>query len=230
MQSIKKGFVYSSKDATAASKIRSVNPAWYYNWGMNPISGLDNIPFVDMAWSGKANLSSISEGCDLLCLNEPDRTDQANMSVDDAVKLWPQIVATNCRIGSPATASNALKAGGWFEQFMQQSPKVDFIAIHWYAAPKPSSLLSLIDGLYEKYQLPIWITEFAVADWTTANKYTPEQVVTFMKTIIPELERRSYVERYSWKTRSLDDPNMGSSSLFDASGNLTPLGEIYKSF
>ena len=39
--------------------------------------------------------------------------------------------------------------------------RVDFIAIHWYAPPNADSFLKLIDDLYNMYQLPIWITEFA---------------------------------------------------------------------
>jgi hypothetical protein len=38
------------------------------------------------------------------------------------------------------------------------------------------------------------------------------------------------VERYCWKTRTLSDPNMGSSSLFNDDGSLTDLGVLYKSF
>lgn len=232
-KSYKKGFVYTVKDASAAEKVASLNPAWYYTWNSKPISGVDR-PFVPMVWGETTAmrgyvmnaLQGKPEDC-LLGFNEPDRDDQSNLTVGRAVDLWQYLVNTGCRLGSPATASNALKEDSWFAQFMAQSPKVDFIAIHWYSAPNPGNLLSLVDGLHAKYGLPIWITEFAVADWKIPNKYTPEQVAEFMKEVIPELEARPHVERYSWKTRTLADVNMGSSSLFNDDGSLTNLGKLY---
>ena len=41
------------------------------------------------------------------------------------------------------------------------------------------------------------------------------------------LEARSYVERYSWKTRSTSDAALGTSALFNDDGSLTELGLIY---
>jgi len=41
------------------------------------------------------------------------------------------------------------------------------------------------------------------------------------------LDARSYVERYSWKTRSTEDPHMGTSAIFNDDGSLTALGQIY---
>jgi hypothetical protein len=238
MTSIKKGFVYSRTDDTAFIKIKNLNTSWYYNWNYAKTDYLTNIPFTPMVWGDKtANnqvimdlLQVFDNSLCLLGFNEPDRPDQSNLTVDQAIALWPKLVATGRRLGSPATASNATKDGSWFDLFMKQNPKVDFICIHWYAAPNPSSLLNIIDTLYAKYNLPIWITEFAVADWKTPNKYTKDQVLDFMIKIIPELEKRDYVEKYSWKTRNLADPNMGSSSIFNDDGSLTDLGQKYKLF
>jgi Glycosyl hydrolase catalytic core len=239
MSSKKKGFVYPVNDPTAAAKFAALNVAWYYNWNHVPTANIHaNIPYTPMTWSGTSagdasvmnTLSSNNSTDCILGFNEPDSSHQSNMTVDQAVALWPALVATGRRIGSPATATNATTPGNWFDTFMQHNLKVDFIAIHWYAGPHPDALLNIVDTLHSKYNLPIWITEFAVADWTTANKYTMEQVIAFMKTIIPELESRPHVERYSWKTRTLEDPNMGSSSLFNDDGSLTALGEVYATF
>jgi len=241
-KSQKKGFVYSNKDSLATQKITSINPAWYYNWNFAETLGMNStgIPFIPMSWSQNTCTNKVimngfnttdSTQC-ILGFNEPDNAQQSNMSVQQALALWPILVATGRRIGSPATAGNATTPGSWFDQFMSSipAPKVDFICIHWYAAPNPASLLNIIDTLYSKYKLPIWITEFAVADWNNPNKYTQAQVMAFMEAIIPELEKRSYVEKYCWKTRTLADPNMGSSSIFNDDGTLTQLGQLYNSF
>jgi hypothetical protein len=236
--SLKKGFVCSRKDANSVQKILSVNPTWYYNWNFASTDNMpSSLPFVPMVWGESTatndyimNLLGISAGGTsqpLLGFNEPDRVDQSNLTVSRALALWPNLVKTGCRLGSPATAANPIKSGGWFDQFMIAKPKVDFITLHWYAAPNVTSLLNIVDTLHVRYNLPVWITEFAVADWKTPNRYTTEQVANFMKAIIPELEKRPHVERYCWKTRTVSDPNMGSSSLFFDDGSLTDLGKLY---
>ena len=80
-----------------------------------------------------------------------------------------------------------------------------------------------------KYQKPIWVTEFAVADWTGKypGGYDVNLVSQFMKDARAGLEARDFVERYTWKTRTLADTNLGTSSLFNDDGTLTALGAIY---
>jgi hypothetical protein len=83
--------------------------------------------------------------------------------------------------------------------------------------------------VYDQYKKPIWITEFAVADWsaTTQSKYSESQVIDFMEDILPALDDLPYVERYCWKTRTTSDTNMGTSALFNDDGTLTRLGKVY---
>jgi hypothetical protein len=237
---MKKGFVYSGKDLTLQNKLKQLNVSWYYTW--NPDAPADStLPFTPMVWSTKhlpkANIPLETPGVDnnLLCINEPDMQSQANMTVEDVVAIWSQFEATGRRLGSPATASNASRDGSWFANFMTAASmgglKVDFIAIHWYAPPNPTSLLGLVDTLYQKYKLPIWITEFAVADWkatsVATNRYTQDQVIAFMRQVLPELDKRPYVEKYAWKTRSTSDMYMWSSAIFNDDGSLTQVGECY---
>lgn len=218
----KKGCVIKSTDPCARKKIDSLNVDWYYTWGPRGVDGV-RVPFVPMVW-GASKIPDIDGP--ILCFNEPDRPDQSNIPVETALWLWPES-SPRARLGSPATASNPIKPG-WFTEFMKGGPKVDFICVHWYGPPRISSLLNIVDGLYDRYTLPIWITEFAVAQWnTTKPPYTEEQVLEFMDEILPELESRAHVERYAWKTRLPSDPYMGSSALFTEDGALTRLGEKY---
>lgn len=218
---MKKGIVIKSTDS--ASKVNLVNPSWYYTWGLKEISGVQpNIPFVPMIWGKGVTQDHFDT---VIAINEPDRPDQSDMTVDEAVATWSMISAN--RKGSPATAGNALSSK-WFEEFMSKVHP-DFICVHWYGPPHPESLLSLVDGLTIKYLLPIWITEFAVAQWNpTKPAYTVDQVADFMRAVIPELEKRPHVERYAWKTRPQRDLYMGSSALFRDDGNLTDLGQLYR--
>jgi len=79
--------------------------------------------------------------------------------------------------------------------------------------------------------MPIWITEFAVRDGNAStpadNIYTDQQVYNFMRTLLPGLESRSFVERYSWFHSPRDNPFVTSSALFENNGELTKLGRLY---
>ena len=245
----KKGFVSSLNDPLSFSKINVLRVGWFYNWNYSRTQNVDtNIPYVPMIWGAKSatnndainTINSTPENYDsvLLGFNEPDFNQQSNMTVDQAISLWPVLQNSGRRLGSPAVAKNSTDPNGWLAQFMAKAKalnyRVDFIAIHWYAPPNVNSLLNTVDTLWNTYKLPIWITEFAVADWnattTTPCKYTVDQVKDFMTKIIPALETRTYVERYCWKTRTNSDINMGISTLFNDDGSLTDLGILYSSF
>ena len=95
----------------------------------------------------------------------------------------------------------------------------------------PQAFLNHIDGLYATYNLPIWITEFAVRDGNAAtpedNIYTDQQVYNFMAEVLPGLESRSFVERYAWFHSPRDNAFVTSSALFENNGELTRLGRLY---
>jgi hypothetical protein len=223
----KKGFVYSWRDPTAAAKTNALNADWYYNWGPSPTPGVDK-PFIPMIW-GTKNLAQLPhvKGEMILGFNEPDRVDQSNIDFSSAIKYWSQFTTTGKRLGSPATASNPAKSG-WHQDFMgSRGVDVDFICVHWYAQPNPHSLLGMLHDLYVQYKKPIWITEFAVADWSGEKMASEDEVVDFMEKILPALDDLEYVERYSWKTRTTSDVNMGTSALFNDDGSLTRLGQVY---
>ena len=74
----------------------------------------------------------------LLGFNEPDMSGQSNMTVAQALSLWPQLMATGMTLGSPAVADDAATPGGWLDQFMSGAAargyRVNFITVHWYGA------------------------------------------------------------------------------------------------
>jgi len=156
----KKGSVYSSSATNAATLIREVNPNWFYTWSaINKVGGNLSIPFVPMIWGANdvakyaSKLPSPANGGSpyLLGFNEPDGDTQSNITVSRALELWPQLETTPFLLGSPATAGNPTTSGSWLELFLagepgKAPPRVDFIALHWYAPPKASSFLTLIDG------------------------------------------------------------------------------------
>lgn len=146
----------------------------------------------------------------------------------------PIISKTSDTISSSSRGSSRdSKSRGSSSSSSPPPPRVDFICLHWYAPPNVTSFLNFIDDTWNKFHKPIWVTEFAVADWNhkfPPHGYSVNATMTFMKDAMIGLEKRSYVQRYTWKTRSTTDPAMGNSALYNADGSLTALGVFYSNF
>jgi len=242
----KKGIGMTTKSSTWSSNVSKTKSHWHYTWGTDlNFREPDNIEFVPMKW-GKgepsedvlASLNTLkSEGKIhyLLGYNEPDGAEQANMTVQQAVDGWPTLESLGLPLGSPACVN---PTGDWMKEFMQrvedEGLRVDFVCVHSYGGVSAQSLLNKLEEVYNLYGKPIWITEFAVADWNAAtpqdNKYSPEQVLNFMQQVLPALEDLSYVHRYAWFPFGQTSAPGTSSALWDADGNLTLPGEYYCNF
>jgi hypothetical protein len=241
----KKGVGLAELDAS--DRIEALDIAWYYTWKPYPIEGVPAEKFVPMLRSrgGRAldrhiaYFRSKGKVPVLLALNEPNVAKGDNMSVEGVIQRWPEIADLAEQIGSPAP-SGAL--GPWFDQFYlyvnKYGLRLDFMALHLYSSPDAESFLRKIDAVYEKYRLPIWITEFAVADWEALkkpnkNRYSESEVLAFMRAVLPELEKRPYIIRYAWFGASdycLHHEEVRTSRLFESDGSLTPLGRFYADF
>ena len=227
------------------AKLDALDVPWFYSWSAEPASGFGVLPtgtsFVPMSWGRFApanhqatwTAGGIAGLYDtLLGFNEPDLASQSNISVNDALNLWPLLEQTGLRLGSPATAN---LSNGWMSQFMSDATsmglRVDFMALHHYAGADPQTFLDYIDSAYNQYQLPIWITEFAVRDGNAStpadNIYTDQLVYNFMHKVLPGLESRNFVERYAWFHSPRENPFVTSSALFENNGELTKLGRLY---
>ncbi|MCB1209398.1 MAG: hypothetical protein KDK97_08735 [Verrucomicrobiales bacterium] len=240
----KKGFCLSSRNRDGwANQLQTLKATWFYQWKSKVSDGAPvGIEFVPMVF-GKPNeigpsVAYVLEAKEserfkyLLGYNEPDKTDQANMTVEAALEAWPKLMSTGLPLISPAAAN---PDGEWMEAFMagvkERGYRVDFIAIHSYGGPNPIAFLANLERIHRKFDLPLWITEFAVADWQAnsiaENKHTTKSVKEFMKAVLPKLDRLKYVHRYAWFSASPSDPHLGSSALFNDDGSLTELGEVY---
>ncbi|GIF11351.1 glycoside hydrolase family protein [Actinoplanes teichomyceticus] len=195
-----------------AGAVQDVGAKWYYNWGTNNDSMPANAEFVPMIWDENvvtaANLAKVrTEGSTLLGFNEPDLAGQAEMTVEQALDLWPQLQATGMRLGSPAVAFGGNTAGGWLDRFMtgarQRNLRVDFITLHWYGSDfsdaAVSQFMGYVKAVHDRYRLPIWITEFGLMNFSGAPKYpSTAQITAFIRNATAQLESASYVERYAW--------------------------------
>lgn len=224
--------------------------SWYYNWtaerGRVPAS--QKAKFVPMVWNASSvtaeNLEKVraSGGDALLAFNEPDRADQANMTVQQAIDLWPQLEATGLRLGSPAPAAGGAVENGWLDWFLrlakERGHRVDFIALHWYGetfdATAVQQMRDYLQSVYQRYGLPIWLTEFALIDFAEQSpdpahaRYPSDAEQTqFINDATAMLEQLPYVERYAWFGLPTLDGTAGS-GLCREDGTLTVVGEAYR--
>ncbi|KAL4217031.1 hypothetical protein ACF0H5_023487 [Mactra antiquata] len=167
----------------------------------------------------------------ILGFNEPDHTDQANMTPREAADRWPDIEKANPGIPlvSPAPAGANLH---WLENFFHlcHGCRVDYVAAHSYAC-NTDKIMNYLHTLYQRFGKKVWLTEFACPHTNDRNVQ-----LRFMKEILPRLEAADYVFRYSWfQARIYDSLGGGfmtsSASLFwPNSPYLNPLGHFYNDF
>ena len=241
-----KGFGYGVEGELADKQRASLNLDWYYGWSADYPGSPEG--FVPMIWGGgkvDASIKTVqsqlheTKASHLLGFNEPDLKSssykqQSNMTVKEAADLWPKLQATGLRLGSPATIKPDAE---WMDAFMRKAKyrglRVDFLTMHCYGWPNAEDFLRKVTELHERYDKPVWVTEFAVADFkatsTKKNRYSRTQVNEFMEEAVKGLNALPFVERYAWKTRASKDPKMGTSALFHTDGTLTSTGELYAS-
>ncbi|MDR0799436.1 MAG: carbohydrate-binding protein [Dysgonamonadaceae bacterium] len=220
--------------------------AWTYNWGTNNASfastfKANNIDVVPMAWNGTdaqaiRNFKNTYPNCQyILAFNEPNLTDQANMTPAQAAAKWPELKAIANELGlkiiSPAMNYGTLAGYSdpikWLDEFFAQSGvsvnDVDGISIHCYMS-SVGALKSYVEK-FRKYNKPVWLTEFCA--WE--GNVTVESQQNYLVEAFNYLETEPLVARYAWFIgRGWNDaaPYM---QLLDRSkeGVLKDLGQIY---
>lgn len=216
--STRKGVSLNPVDGASQALVDS-KASWYFNWASSTgsVTKPDGVEYVPMIW-GPGSVtdeqlgSAKREGSELLGFNEPDSGSQADMTVEQALDLWPRLQSTGMRLGAPAVASGADTPGGWLDRFMQgveqRGLRVDFIPLHWYGAdfgPDAANQLSqYIQRVHDRYHKPIWLTEYGLIDFSQATpRYPSQQEETdFINSSTRMLDGLDYVERYAWFTLS----------------------------
>ena len=196
--------------------------SWFYNWGTTPnanivdsYNSIYGYEFCPMAWNGGYNASAIRSYVQvhpeckyILAFNEPNLTDQAYMTPQQAASAWPALKALaqelNLKIISPACNYSGWAQYGspqlWFDAFFKlvDINDVDGIAIHSYMGWSIATL-GYVEQYYQLYKKPIWLTE--VCQWDNFNTNqggTALQQRREMIDLIDSLERTGHCARYAW--------------------------------
>jgi len=233
--------------AGQCNNANKVNATWTYNWGGSAPGNLaPGVQFYPMWWGyygatqaqDTAALTALKNaGYNVLLMyNEPDNTSQANLTTASALQGYTHASIAARSIGfsnliSPACANDT---DTWMSEFMSavtsQGLLCHAVAVHAYQSTA-SSFLSFVDSVHSKYGYNVYVTEFAPTDWASPTSISTNDVITYMKTAIPGLKSRGYVLDYSWYCGTLPGTGaLDTAALFDASGNLTPAGAVYKTF
>ncbi len=193
--------------------IQEFNNSWHYNWSTNG-SDVGDAKFVPNQWGGGsiANAISLGKRMDIahyMAFNEPDGSEQANMTVDKAIEKYEAMLASGLRLGSPATKDNN---GGqtWRNEFMTKAEakgyRVDYMVVHYYKKTSAANFYNWLKAIHDKWQRPIWIKEFNYGATWTGQPASNEAAGIGLKSYMNMLDDASFVERYSVFTWQPDTP------------------------
>lgn len=215
-KSVKRGVSYSFQgypDEEMALMAKGVS--WFYNWGANLTANINHsaqfydYAYFPMAWNN-VNIDALRDykskhpECNyLLAYNEPNLTDQANMTPRQAAEKWPALLSIAKELGlkivSPAMNYGTLPGYSdpivWLDEFFSliNPDDISAIAIHCYMGN--ASALKSYTERFKKYNKPIWMTEFCGYE---AFISSPQAQMKFMSEAVCYMELDPMIERYAW--------------------------------
>jgi hypothetical protein len=230
----------------------NLNAEWYYNWGLGipyQTSGYStpDVQYVPMSWSkgdywtSSEKMEYIGENMALnnhLAFNEPDNSDQSNLTVTEALESYPDLLASGLRIGAPgvenveySAANDSFNTDAWIVAFMDscvaRGYRVDFIPVHDYIRRSSTAqYIERFQAVYERYGVPIWVTEYnygnpniGSADLDVETGYAKISAMT------NAFDTCSFIERYNWYFFFDSSTGIGA---YDSAGDLNITGQYYR--
>ena len=217
----KKGYGGKSKQAEL------LDVQWRYNWGAGGESTHD-MEYVLMKhnpnWPSWEQINNKQGVTHLLGFNEPMQEDQANMTMQQVLNLWPKLQASGLRLGSPCTTDGTVD---WLYEFMDKAKargyRVDFITVHYYKGGwSDEKFIKWMRDIHERTGLPLWVTEFNNgARWVKGHNPTLEQNAKVIEGYCKIMDRCDFIERYAVF-------NMKENRALIRDGQLTPAGRRYR--
>ena len=215
-----------------------IQPTWRYDWsaGGATTPSTEYVPIrQNGSWPAFTDINALQYVTHVLGFNEPDHTEQSNLTVSQALAQWPGMLQTGLRIGSPACTDFT-----WLYNFMDscnaKNYRVDYVAVHAYwGAMSPQSWYNNLKYIHDQTGRPIWITEWNNgANWTSESwpdntrpllltKANAAKQLSDLKGILQVFDTASFIERYSIYNWVEDARAM---TLNDT---LTPAGKYYAS-
>jgi len=263
-RSEKKGVCIPPGNRFHCGDLAALDVSWWYNWHVKPNhekeppedfcycedGGCGPVPahkeFIPMVWGYDESDNTwhdditdiVEDKYDvILGFNEPNHADQSDIPPEEAAAAWIELqtLYPDKILVSPAPAGGNTN---WFDPFFEACEnlgcRIDYLATHDYEG-NVDHVMNRLEMLYNRYGKKIWLTEFAVCCTRNEN-----DVINFMKDIIPRLEAADYVYRYSWFiTRYNDKSIMGQDNewfldpinglFINGTSQLSEVGKLYNS-
>ena len=215
------------------SNTNKMNGTWLYTWSADQ-SSKNNYEYVPEKWqrywpswdeiNNKENISHV------ISYNEPDHTEQSNITVAQAIAQWPEFMKSGLRIGSPACTEFSTWLYPFIDSIKARNYRCDYVVIHAYwGGLSASQWYNNLKAIYQRTGRPLWIKEWNNgANWTTEwwpDGYNESLTKQYneLKAILNVMDTASFVERYSiynwvgYKRMLINDD-----------GWVTPAGELYR--
>ncbi len=193
---------WTGKKGWSGARVNELDLDWNYDWD-NAAASSPDTEYVPMRhnrnWNAYEHINEKKGSTHALGFNEPDKSDQAHMTVEEALAQWPRLLESGLRLGSPAPSDGGLS---WLYEFLDRADglgyRVDFIAVHFYKGGwSAGQYRRWLEGIHRRTGRPIWITEFNNgANWTPPEPTREENAVR-IREFVEMLDSLEFVERYA---------------------------------
>lgn len=231
----KKGWCQTgtSSGGNPETNSNKMNATWFYTWSADNSSkaNLEYVPIRSQQyWPSWSQINALTDVSHVMAFNEPDHTEQSNVSVAQAIAQWPEFQKTGLRLGSPACTDFSAWLYPFMDSIKAHNYRLDYVVIHAYwGGYTASQWYTALKTIHDKTGRPIWIKEWNNgANWTTEtwpSSYSDGLAKQFteLKAILNVLDTAHFIERYSiynW---------VGSMRMMIADdGWVTPAGAYYR--
>lgn len=235
----KKGVPLTYSDCPTVSTVKG---SWQYGWSPTPAncSGVENVPMIEDISAMNATLGGNSQW--LMGFNEPDLTDQANLSLSQVVGLWRTLEQKypNLKLLAPAPSGGN---GNWIVDFRNRYystygtfPRLNGLAVHcyaWYASDCINQTKQFESWANSWGIAEVWVTEFSLSPYAPSS---PAQSLQEAQTFINWMTNETKVTRYAWFTSKVQGNEAWLSPYFVtplvqwSSGQPTSYGTLYTSY
>ncbi|KAI5363546.1 Putative glycoside hydrolase superfamily [Septoria linicola] len=204
----KRGLAYNDASLTTCfSGSREVS--WAYNWGSSSGGLTGDYTFIPTLWGTGSDFvnswdnnakSAISSGSShLFSFNEPDHTEQANLSPAAAATAYAKYM--NPYKGQAQLCAPSVTNGGgdmgltWLKSFLDACTdcQIDCLNIHWYDSAENTEYFKshIEDAAKLAPGKPIYVSEFGATG-------SDDQVNSFLQEVMPWMDSNSDVAGYAY--------------------------------
>lgn len=237
----------SSRSEVSGDFVERYNASHWYGWGLYPgVGGVsssnDPTHFIPMWWNNRQDrtadlllrraewaVSDVPKY--LMGFNEPNHSDQANMSVQTALDEWSRAEQVNLPLVGP---QHDYAWGSWYTSFFDQADakgfRIDEGGGHIY--PTASSVNydsfnnGVSDGYYAQNNRLQWVTEWNWVNWGGAATWTSAELYSVVAETLWRYENNGWVKRHEFFAFSPYWQN-GAPGALQKDGNILPLGRLY---